>query len=243
MGNLLFRSPEPGRKGPQTLVFIEGNISAGKSTLIQGLREKGFVVWEENLTKLTGSHFGDETGKSILQLFYGDMKEYGFKLQLASLTSRWEIIKEALQSDADVVFVERSHLTDRYSFAVNLYEQGLISPLDWKLYEALVEQHIHDANKHFEGISVKWIYLKADPDTCLRRMTERGRPEESGVSIEYLTSLHSKLEAWSKKCEHVIDATRDKEVVLEDVINIAVEHPDEPVIDDSNSSDSEAPST
>ena len=52
-------------------------------------------------------------------------------------------------------------------------------------------------------------------------MIDRGRPEESGVTIEYLTSLHSKLEEWSTKCEHVVDATRDKKVVLDDVISIA----------------------
>lgn len=173
------------------------------------------------MSKLTGTHFGDASGKSILQLFYSDMKAYGFKLQLASLTARWEIIKEALQAETNIVFVERSHLTDFHTFAINLYEQKLIDPLDWKLYEALIEQHIYDANKHFEGISVKWIYLQANPSTCLERMINRGRPEESGVSIEYLTSLHTKLEEWSRKCEHIIDANQDKKSVLEEVIRIA----------------------
>lgn len=222
MGNSLFREPEPVRKGPKTLVFIEGNISAGKSTLIQGLRDRGYAVWEENVERLTGDYKDKETGSSILHLFYRDMKEYGFRLQVASMTARWQIIQSALQSDNDIVFVERSHLTDRHSFAINLYEQGLISPLDWQIYESLVEQHIHDADKHFEGMAVRWIYLRADPETCLKRILERGRPEESGVTIAYLTSLHAKLEEWSKKCD-VVDATRDKQDILDDVLKIALE--------------------
>lgn len=221
MGNLLFKEETPVRRGPKTLVFIEGNISAGKSTLVQGLREEGFTVWEENVDKITKEYVDEAAGKSILQLFYDDMKENGFRLQVASLTARWEIIKEALESDSEVVFVERSHLTDYHSFAINLYEQGLISPMDWKIYVSLVQQHIHDANKHFEGISVRWVYLRADPETCLKRLLERRRPEESGVTIEYLTTLHSKLEEWSTKCEHVVDATRDKKTVLDEVIAIA----------------------
>ena len=138
MGNLLFKQEAPARKGPKTLVFIEGNISAGKSTLVQGLREEGFMVWEENVDKLTKEYVDEITNKSILQMFYDDMKQNGFRLQVASLTARWEIIKKALQSDAEVVFVERSHLTDFNSFAINLYEQGLISSMDWKIYASLV---------------------------------------------------------------------------------------------------------
>ena len=41
-----------------------------------------------------------------------------------------------------------------------------------------------------------FIYLAASPETCMRRMTSRGRGEEGGVSLDYLGSLHSKHEEW-----------------------------------------------
>lgn len=46
-----------------------------------------------------------------------------------------------------------------------------------------------------------FIYLRADPATCAGRMAKRGRPEEQGVTIDYLNQLHDKHEAWLHKRE------------------------------------------
>ena len=41
-----------------------------------------------------------------------------------------------------------------------------------------------------------FIYLRASPDTCHKRMLLRKRAEEGGVSIDYLRGLHEKHESW-----------------------------------------------
>lgn len=41
-----------------------------------------------------------------------------------------------------------------------------------------------------------FIYLRASPDTCHKRMMMRKREEESGVSLDYLRGLHEKHESW-----------------------------------------------
>ena len=41
-----------------------------------------------------------------------------------------------------------------------------------------------------------FIYLRASPDTCHRRMLMRKRPEEQSVTIDYLRDLHEKHEQW-----------------------------------------------
>jgi thymidylate kinase len=41
-----------------------------------------------------------------------------------------------------------------------------------------------------------FIYLRASPDTCHRRMLMRKRPEEQNVTIDYLRDLHEKHEQW-----------------------------------------------
>lgn len=46
-----------------------------------------------------------------------------------------------------------------------------------------------------------FIYLRASPDTCHKRMMHRKRDEEGGVSIDYLRDLHEKHESWLFPCE------------------------------------------
>jgi deoxyadenosine/deoxycytidine kinase len=41
-----------------------------------------------------------------------------------------------------------------------------------------------------------FIYLRATPDTCLRRLHSRNREEETSVTLDYLRGLHEKHEQW-----------------------------------------------
>ena len=41
-----------------------------------------------------------------------------------------------------------------------------------------------------------FIYLRASPDTCHKRMMLRKRADEGGVSLKYLQDLHEKHESW-----------------------------------------------
>ena len=41
-----------------------------------------------------------------------------------------------------------------------------------------------------------FIYLRAQPDTCMNRMMKRSRNEETGVGIDYLQDLHQRHEDW-----------------------------------------------
>lgn len=264
----------------KTLIFIEGNISSGKSTLVNELRSRGFPVWQEAVDRLTGE-YRDAEKRNILDLFYSDMKAYSFKMQIVSLTMRWKIIKECLDylhsldakrksilDDFEIVelkvrptdvevesvdselkkgienaeslrtrpsiqskirervtFIERSILTDFYTFAVELYESGFIDELEWKIYINLLKEHIKDAVPHFGDVNIAFIYLKTDPEECMRRKSERNRAEESGVTLGYLKSLDSRLNNWLLKEKPgvrkiVIDGHQSKEQVVNDVIEM-----------------------
>jgi hypothetical protein len=41
-----------------------------------------------------------------------------------------------------------------------------------------------------------FIYLRAQPQTCMSRMQQRNRNEETGVGIDYLQDLHDRHENW-----------------------------------------------
>jgi deoxyadenosine/deoxycytidine kinase len=196
------------------LILVEGNISSGKSTLVKELRRRNYKVYEEAVDRLTGEYV-DSSGRNILDLFYSNMKEHAFKLQVASLSMRWTIVKEALKyllADAkiktdddirmtnathpDIVFIERSVYTDVNSFALNLFEQGFIDPLEWKIYLDLLCGHLDDTKSHFEGVECHYIYLKTDANECFRRKIERGRVEENTVPLEYFQTLEIKNDIW-----------------------------------------------
>lgn len=259
---------------PKTIYFIEGNISAGKTTLIKNLRKHGFKVFEEGVDALT-KEYVDEKGENILSLFYGNMKKYAFQLQIASLEIRWKIIKEAIayldpdkepesntqtveelianakslnnnngnsnnddvdinidnKNDGgdlrglklnlnDIVFVERSLLTDRHSFALNLFEQGSMTKLEWKIYTDSLTSHIADVQPHFQGINLKYIYIRTEPDECYRRKIQRGRVEESEVPIGYFRTLHLKNDQWLRNGPlgsddiHIINGNKSEQDII-----------------------------
>jgi len=47
-----------------------------------------------------------------------------------------------------------------------------------------------------------FIYLRATPDTCHKRMMLRSRAEEGSVTLQYLRNLHEKHECWLLPSEH-----------------------------------------
>jgi deoxyadenosine/deoxycytidine kinase len=193
----------------KTLVFVEGNISSGKSTLLMHLQSRGFEVYPEDLHALTRRH--EENSPGILELFYSDMKAYAFKLQLYSMLIRWNIIKSALDRldmnfanyrsiqhtiKNNIVFVERSMFTDYHTFATNLREAELIDSREWDIYtKILAEQtvnHLHE----FENINVVFLYVRTHPDNCHSRLIKRDRQEESSVSKDYLIKLDKAHDNW-----------------------------------------------
>lgn len=97
---------------------------------------------------------------------------------------------------------ERSVYSDRYIFALNMFELGCINSTEWAVYQdwhsLLVEQFGHQVE--LEGI----IYLRAPPQKCMERLEHRGRAEEKGVKLDYLDKLHVQHERWLvEKCTEI----------------------------------------
>lgn len=65
------------------------------------------------------------------------------------------------------------------------------------------------------------MYLRSNPQVVYDRMHRRGRPEESTVSLDYLTGLHDYYEKWLVKCKPselltpviVVDVNKDLDTV------------------------------
>lgn len=182
------------------LISIDANISAGKSTFINYIKEKTkdndrVYVIDEPVDKWTS--ILDSSGKSILQAFYEDQKTMSFTFQICALLTRYESLVKMLNdvstlySDFNkpmVVFIERTIYSDYHIFAKMLYEDKLISEFEFKTYLMWFDRF------SIEFKLDKTIYLKVSPEICYERTKIRNRNGEETISLEYLKRCHDKHE-------------------------------------------------
>ncbi|XP_069577643.1 deoxyguanosine kinase, mitochondrial [Brachyistius frenatus] len=192
-------------------VSIEGNIAVGKSTFAK-LLQSACADWEvvaEPVSKWqnigSGTSKGTDTPpqstvSNLLQMMYLDPQRWSYTFQTHSCMSRLRTQLQPppahlLRSEGTPVQVyERSVYSDRYIFALNMFELGCINTTEWAIYQDwhsfLVKQFGHQVE--LEGI----IYLRAPPQKCMERLAHRGRAEEKGVKLDYLDKLHVQHERW-----------------------------------------------
>jgi deoxyadenosine/deoxycytidine kinase len=135
--------------------------------------------------------FKDKTGKNILQYFYEDPKRFAYTFQNTAFVSRVEKLQE-IDRTKDAVFIERSIWSDKNVFAKNCFESGMMSEIEYMLYEkwfSWLEKNLSIGDYQF-------IYLRCSPETSFARMKERNRNEETGVSLDYITQIHNQHEIW-----------------------------------------------
>ena len=166
-----------GVKKLKKLYFIEGNISSGKSTLVESLKKGGCAVFDEPVDEWT-SRYVESDGENILQKFYDNMARWSFQFEVAIMTTRYKRLKEALASDSEVVFLERSLWTDRKCFAQNLYDEGNMTKLEWTIYCEWFDTFMEAISFVLQNVDVYYMHLHTEPEEFHRRMLERARKEE-----------------------------------------------------------------
>lgn len=179
---------KPRAKNSNIIVSVEGNIGSGKSTLLDRLKlsmfkNKKFVFVQEPVD--IWEKIKDETGKSMVQLFYADQETYSFMFQIMAYTSRIKVLKKVLNENQNcIVICERSLFTDKMVFASMLRASNKISSVGYQIYNEMFEDFASDFPLH------KIIYVNAAPETCLTRVNKRSRVGESTISLDYLSSCH-----------------------------------------------------
>jgi deoxyadenosine/deoxycytidine kinase len=199
--------------------FVEGNIGTGKSTFLSMI-EKVYpslvqVIYEPLDLWLD---FKDKEGKNILQYFYEDPKRFAYTFQNVAFISRVEKLGE-VDLSKKYIFIERSIWSDKNVFAKNCYENGLMTDIEFQLYEKWFDYLSKKLNLKF---TYSFIYLKASPEISFERMNARNRKEENKISLDYLTQISKKHDDWFENVENVdkkvIDASvnfREPEIFIE----------------------------
>jgi len=161
-------------------IALAGNIGAGKTTLTKLLAE--YFKFEP--------HYEVVDDNPYLEDFYKDMLRWSFHLQVYFLNSRFRQILEIRKSGKDII-QDRTIYEDRFIFAENLYEMGLMSERDFQNYTSLFE-----LMELLVTPPDLLIYLRASIPTLVEQIHKRGRDYEKSINIEYLSKLNEKYEKW-----------------------------------------------
>lgn len=155
---------------------IEGNLGAGKSSVLSALREYGrqYHIVPEPVDLWT-----DFKGYNTLTLTYEDAHKH------AMATS---IFKAKTISDSQIfpyslpVICERSLDSARNVFLKMKHDAGIMSEYEMIVYDEIVKS----LPRREPDI---YFYLRASPETCATRVNLRDRQGEEAVSIEFLANM------------------------------------------------------
>ncbi len=161
-------------------VAIAGNIGAGKTTLTKLLAKH--YKWTP--------HFESVEENPYLDDFYSEMERWSFNLQIYFLNSRFRQILEIHESGKNII-QDRTIYEDAHIFAPNLHAMGLMSNRDFTNYSTLFE-----LMEKLVTPPDLLIYLRANIQTLVGQIHNRGREYENTISIDYLSRLNERYEAW-----------------------------------------------
>lgn len=175
---------------------LEGNIGAGKSTLINLLEHAKFnkkhIVMLEPVDKWLNTRPHPDA-PSIFEMYYNDKQKYGFLFQMFALQSRMDHLNKVMQENQDnIIICERCFLTDFEIFASMLHSQKVINDAEYFVYKAWYDFVMSIIQPKIKGI----IYLAVEPEICVKRIIQRDRKGEENIDIAYIKQLHKQHESW-----------------------------------------------
>ncbi len=159
---------------------IAGNIGAGKTSLTELLSTH--YGWE--------AHFEDVIDNPYLDDFYNHMERWSFNLQIYFLNSRFRQLESFSNSNKKFI-QDRTIYEDAHIFAPNLHAMGLMNQRDFNNYQSLFGL----MESMIKGPDIL-IYLRSSIPNLVHKIHKRGREYENSISIEYLSRLNERYEAW-----------------------------------------------
>lgn len=200
---------EEARMKKPFIVSLEGNIGAGKSTIVQKLQQiyegdeetstkyfgklaKAKIVFMQEPVDVWTTVCDGNTGESILEMFYKNPTKYSFAFQVMVYNTHLQAFRRVVKENPDCVLLicERSIDAGRYIFAEMLRDDGMIDNISYQVYANLFDSNIGD----FPLNAI--LYLDVAPEVCLERIGKRSRDGENSISLEYLEKCERYYKNW-----------------------------------------------
>jgi len=182
-------------------IVIDGNIGSGKTTQLDLLEKKGWIVRREPIDQWP------------LDAFYKDPKRWAFYFHMVILQTL-----RPIKSKAHVVY-ERSLMSSRHVFWPIMVKNGTVTKEEDSVYQKYYEQ--------FAWFPDLYIFLAKDLDLAWKHIRARHQAGDSGVKREYLAQLGVEYEKLVKNvpCKvYVVNANKTVEEIHEQICKILEEN-------------------
>jgi deoxyguanosine kinase len=158
----------------QAYITVEGVIGVGKTTLARMFQKEigaqlVLEVFEEN---------------PFLSDFYTDRARYAFQTQIFFLLSRYH-------QQRQLATIPRPLISDYMFDKDRLFAQVNLAGDEFATYLS-----VHEALAENVPVPNLVVFLKADTDTLMNRITARDRPYERNMESDYIDSLRAAYEVF-----------------------------------------------
>jgi deoxyadenosine kinase len=172
-------------------IGIAGIIGAGKTTLAKALGEHLQL----------DVHYEPVIDNEYLEDFYRETAKYSFAMQIYLLNRRF-------QQHQEIIWRNRGGVQDRtiYEdaiFAKTLRDMGLMEERDYQTYLNLFRNL-----SNFMCRPSAIVYLDVTPQNSMKRIQQRSRGCESGISLSYLQRLYDNYEEFVQDISRLIPVIR-----------------------------------
>ena len=154
-------------------IAFEGNIGAGKTTLVQ-------KIAEDFNAKMVLERFADNP---FLPKFYKDQNRYAFPLEMSFLADRYQQLSDDLaQFDLFKDFI----VADYHIFKSLIFAKITLAEDEYRLYRNLFDIIYKEMPK-----PDLYVYLYQNSERLLQKIKKRGRNYEQNIEAEYLDKINN----------------------------------------------------
>lgn len=186
------------------IISIEGNIGAGKSTIITNMKnyfnelkkkekyidiDKKIIFIKEPLDIWEGMK-DISSGKNMIELFYENQKKWSFTFQMMVLATQEKLITETIEDNpyCEVIISERSIDAGKHVFTEMLVDSNNMSNIEYQVYNLMFNNCKYKLNET--------IFIDINPEICYNRVCKRARDGETGIDLEYLKCCDDYYRKW-----------------------------------------------
>lgn len=190
--------------GRPLVIFLGGNIGAGKSTIISELKE--FEKIEERI-----DIWRNVDGFDLFGAYLKNPKKYASIFQYIALLTKEIGLIDQMNNVSKPIIVERSPIDDTLVFAQLLHDEGNISDEEFKTHKTIMLEFMNVLSKKMNLI---YVYIDTPANVCFERMIKRNRPGEVET---YTIGFFEKIDGLYKE---VLSSTPFTKYVLSNEIDI-----------------------